>query len=76
MQAGNQRDKVLRLEGVRYVTGLSRSAIYDKGSASSKYFDPSFPARFKLGERSVGWDALEIDEWVQSKKCERVGLRR
>lgn len=68
--------KVLRLDEVRAATGLSRSAIYDKGCKNSKYFDPTFPTRFKIGERSVGWDATEITGWVQNKKNERFQLER
>jgi prophage regulatory protein len=65
---------VLRIDGVRAATGLSRTAIYDKESKVSKYFDPSFPARFKIGARSVGWDAFEINAWLQNKKNGRNGI--
>lgn len=53
-------------------TGLSRSAIYLKGDPRSRYFDPQFPSRFKLGERSVGWSAEEVMHWVSSMMESRV----
>lgn len=76
MSTSQQKCHVLRIDGVRVATGLSRSAIYDKGCSDSKYFDPTFPARFKIGERAVAWDAQEIAEWVQTKKEQRVGSMR
>lgn len=74
MNTSTGQKAVLRIDDVRAITGLSRTAIYDKENRRSKYFDPNFPNRFKLGERSVGWDAREIDAWVQSKKAARTSL--
>ena len=70
MKPSTNSYKVLRLEDVRAATGLSRSAIYNKGCSSSRYFDASFPARFKIGHRSVGWDAHEVNSWIQARKSE------
>jgi prophage regulatory protein len=67
---------VLRIPGVSAATGLSKTAINDKENKFSKYFDPSFPARFKIGARSVGWDACEINLWIETKKNERNGMER
>jgi prophage regulatory protein len=30
-----------------------------------------FPKRIKLGERSIAWDAAEIEAWLEAKKAER-----
>lgn len=72
MNKSYEKRKVLRVDGVGYVTSLCKTAIYDKGNKNSRFFDPSFPARFKIGARSVGWDASEIDAWVQAKKEARI----
>ena len=74
MKTAPLKPKVLRLPGVRFVTKMSKTAIYDKGCVSSKYFDPTFPARFKIGARSVAWDADEIDAWVQAQKDDSLPL--
>lgn len=76
MQTAHQLRKVLRIEGVCTATATSKSLIYEKGNPGSKYYDASFPARFKLGKRAVGWDAFEIDSWIQARKDARVGSKR
>jgi prophage regulatory protein len=53
--------RILRLPQVIQKTGYRRSSIYaqmEKGT---------FPAARKLGPRAVGWDAQEIDEWIQKR---------
>lgn len=55
-------------QGVSEQTGLSRSGVYDRLNPESKYYDPSFPKQFKLGFRSVGWDAAEIERWIAERK--------
>lgn len=76
MSALHSTSKVLRLKEVCALTGLSKSAIYDKGCKSSKYFDPTFAVRFKLSARAVGWDASEVTAWVQNQKDKRHQLER
>lgn len=60
--------RAIRLNQVCAITGLSRSSIYEKGSARSKYYDASFPASFKLGMRSVAWNEHEVEQWLKSRK--------
>lgn len=72
MRIKHENLKVLRIDEVCAMTGLSRTAIYDRGSKNSKYFDPDFPKRFKIGKRSVGWDAKEIERWFELMKSRRV----
>lgn len=55
--------KLLRLEAVREITGLSRSAIYA---------DHTFPQQVKIGERAVAWVESEVIEWVNSRIDARV----
>lgn len=53
-------ERVLRLEEVKAVTGLSRSTIYAWCS------EGSFPKAISLGGRSVGWLESEIANWLQN----------
>lgn len=60
--------KILRLNEVKAVTGLSRSTIYAE-MAKGK-----FPRQIKLtGARSVGWYESGIIQWVESRQ-EKVYL--
>jgi prophage regulatory protein len=54
--------RLLRLDTVREITGLSRSTIYA---------DPTFPKPCKIGERAVAWVEEEIEAWVASKIGQR-----
>lgn len=64
--------RALDLDEVMAALRISKTAVYNKGCKSSKYYDPTFPARFKIGERSVRWDASEIAAWLEKKKEERL----
>ena len=54
---------ILRLEGVKGRTGLSRSTIYAMAARSE------FPAAIQLGNnaRAVGWLSHEIEAWLQQQ---------
>lgn len=54
--------RLLRLDAVKTITGLSRSTIYA---------DPHFPRPVKIGERAVAWVEDEIKEWVDARIAER-----
>lgn len=53
--------RFMRLSEVRYVTGLSRSSIYAYMARGE------FPRSCRIGPRSIGWSANEIDEWMQKR---------
>lgn len=53
--------RVIRLPGVKYKTGLSRSGIYLAMS------NGSFPASISLGERAVGWLEADIEQWLDER---------
>lgn len=53
--------RILRLAQVIALTGLSRSTIYQSLA------NGGFPQQIRLGARSVGWVAAEIDEWISSR---------
>lgn len=54
--------RLLRLNAVKEITGLSRSTIYA---------DADFPRPVKIGERAVAWVELEIQNWVDARIAER-----
>lgn len=60
--------QILRLPAVLKKTGLSRSTIYLLISRGD------FPARIKLGQRSMGFLESDIEQWVQDRAAKnRVG---
>jgi prophage regulatory protein len=52
---------ILRLPAVKARTGLSRSTIY------LRIAQGTFPARYSLGARAVGWLESEISAWIAEK---------
>ena len=57
-------NRFLRLNQVKNQTGLSLSTIYNKMNKGD------FPKSIKLGERTVAWIELEIEEWINTKIAE------
>jgi prophage regulatory protein len=55
---------VLRRRAVQTITGLSRSTIYARMGAGT------FPSPIRLGARSVGWLAEEIEAWIAERIAE------
>ncbi|MBK9019623.1 MAG: AlpA family phage regulatory protein [Sulfuritalea sp.] len=55
---------ILRRKQVEAITGLSRSAIYDKLDSKSPRHDPTFPKQVRIGWRSVGFIRAEVEEWL------------
>jgi prophage regulatory protein len=58
---------ILRLPQVINTTGLPRSSLY------AKIAEGEFPAPIKLGQRSVGWSAAEVEAWIDSRISQRGG---
>ncbi len=61
MNGAQQEKRVLRIKEVEKIVGLKRPTIYllmNKGD---------FPQNFRLGNRSVGWNSLEIDRWIEDR---------
>ena len=52
--------RIVRREEVTRLTGLARATIYKKVA------DGSFPPPRRLGDRSVGWRASDISDWLQA----------
>jgi prophage regulatory protein len=53
--------QIRKLLEVKNTTGLSGSSIYRMASAGK------FPKPIKLGERSSGWIASEVDQWLDDR---------
>jgi prophage regulatory protein len=53
--------QIRKLLEVKNTTGLSGSSIYRMASAGT------FPKPIKLGERSSGWIASEVDQWLDDR---------
>lgn len=53
--------RILRLRHVIELTGFKRSSIYEMMNQSR------FPKSRRIGLRAVGWDSVEVNEWVNSK---------
>ena len=54
-------NKILRLNDVKAVSGLSRSSIY------AGMQEGTFPKSIKLGTRMVGWSEKAIEDWIEQK---------
>lgn len=52
---------IMRRDEVEQKTGFKRSHIYNLMKAGQ------FPQCRRIGTRAVGWDSLEIDQWVQDR---------
>ncbi|VFR32302.1 Transcriptional regulator in PFGI-1-like cluster [plant metagenome] len=64
LPAGERR--ILRRDEVEAKTGFKRAHIY------SLMKDGKFPKAMRLGVRAVGWDSVEIDQWITERLKERV----
>ncbi|WP_177434459.1 AlpA family phage regulatory protein [Pseudomonas laurylsulfativorans] len=51
----------MRRDEVEQKTGFKRSHIYNLMKAGL------FPQCRRIGTRAVGWDSLEIEQWVQDR---------
>ena len=59
---------IVRFGYVQQVTGMSRAACYREMECN-----PDFPKRIKLGVRTIGFDASEVDAFV-AKIIERGSI--
>lgn len=58
--------RVLRRSDVEQKTGLKRAHLYALMRAGR------FPKSFRLGTRAVGWDSLEVDQWIAERRAQRA----
>ena len=53
-------NKILRINQVIELTGISRATIY------LKLQNNDFPKPVSLGQRAKGWYASDISDWIES----------
>ena len=58
--------RILRREEVEAKTGFKRAHIYNLMRAGK------FPKALRLGIRAVGWDSVEVEQWVAERRNNRV----
>lgn len=61
-----QEHRILRRAEVEAKTGFKRAHIY------SLMQQGKFPKALRLGVRAVGWDSVEVEQWVLDRLRERV----
>jgi prophage regulatory protein len=64
VSAGEHR--ILRRDEVEAKTGFKRAHIYHLMRAGK------FPKAIRLGIRAVGWDSLEVEQWIAERRKQRV----
>jgi prophage regulatory protein len=58
--------RILRRSEVEAKTGFKRAHIY------SLIKEGEFPRPLRLGVRAVGWDSVEIDQWITARLKRRA----
>jgi len=58
--------RILRRDEVEAKTGFKRAHLYNLMRAGK------FPKALRLGIRAVGWDSVEVEEWVAERRNNRV----
>ncbi len=58
--------RILRRAEVEQKVGLKRAQIY------TLMREDKFPKAIRLGVRAVGWDSVEIDQWILDRLKMRV----
>ena len=61
----NER-RILRLEEAEAKSGFKRAHIYNLMKKRQ------FPQALRLGVRAVGWDSIEIDQWIDERVNNRA----
>ena len=58
--------RILRRAEVEAKTGFKRAHIY------SLMREGKFPKALRLGVRAVGWDSMEVEQWIADRLNERA----
>lgn len=62
-----QMNHIINIKEVIQFTSISRAKIYEMINIDSKYYDPTFPKPVRLSESRIGWVALEVHQWIETK---------
>jgi len=60
-------NQIINLKEVIHFTSISRAKIYEMINVDSKYYDASFPKPIRLSASRIGWVALEVHQWIETK---------
>lgn len=61
-------EALLRRNDVERLTGLGRSALFERLNPRSKYFDPDFPRAVSVGgPNSLRWVQSEVQNYIAKK---------
>ena len=58
--------RILPRDEVEAKTGFKRAHLYNLMRAGK------FPKAIRLGIRAVGWDSLEVEQWIAERRKQRV----
>lgn len=58
--------RILRRAEVERKTGFKRAHIYNLMK------EGKFPKALRLGVRAVGWDSVEVEQWIADRLKERT----
>lgn len=58
--------RILRRAEVEQKTGFKRAHLY------TLMKEGKFPKALRLGVRAVGWDSVEVDQWIVERRKDRV----
>lgn len=64
-ESGSVERRILRRPEVERKTGFKRAHIYNLIK------EGKFPKPLRLGVRAVGWDSVEIEQWIAARLEER-----
>lgn len=53
------KNRILRSPEVREITGLSKTTLWRMEKENN------FPRRVQFGKSSVGWNSMEVQQWVR-----------
>ncbi|PBK03707.1 transcriptional regulator [Pseudomonas abyssi] len=66
LSEGSIERRILRRPEVEAKTGFKRAHIYNLMSLGK------FPKAIRIGVRAVGWDSVEIEEWLTERRSNRA----
>lgn len=58
--------RILRLDEVESKSGFKRAHIYNLMKRGQ------FPRALRLGVRAVGWDSVEVEQWIADRLKDRA----
>lgn len=63
----NSAYRMIRINQVIELTGLSRSTIYELMNTKSRYYDATFPKSVGLTTKTATWVLQEIEQWMANR---------